>query len=302
MLLEVSGQPLFGLVLAFPLYRDVVPAATGPDVKEIQRALRRLNYPVAVTGTFDAASQDALRKLFKARGYTAPTSSASDGQTGGAQTATQQPTAAATAAGQGVTLPKSMVIVLDSGHRRVSGISVKVGTVLADPKATLLELDGEQAGLRVIASRDQTSVLKVGQQAEVVDDTTGASTTAEIVTIGTDPVTDDNGTSGFDVRLKFTGSVPAVTDRTLRVSIAEAETVNEVLAVPVSAVYSRADGSTFVTVVLEKEQTVDVTVKVGKAAGGWTEVVPQGSDVLKAGSTVVVGVKAGASAKATGAG
>ena len=72
-LLERSGEPIFALVLPFRLYRDITAGVKGPDVTEVQKALRRIGYRVNVSGAFDAQTQQAVRTLYANRGYTAPT-------------------------------------------------------------------------------------------------------------------------------------------------------------------------------------------------------------------------------------
>jgi peptidoglycan hydrolase-like protein with peptidoglycan-binding domain len=303
-LLELSGRPVIGLVLPFPLYRDINPGDKGPDVREVQRALRRLGYWVTVTETFDSATQKAVKKFLSARGYEAPTASATggSGSTGSGSTgATPGPTAGSTTTAPSVQLPRSMVARLTKNNQKVTAVRVARGAVLTDPKAVLLEFDGAAATVRVVADRDQAGVLKVGQQADIADDTTGASTTATVKSIGTKPVTSSGGTSGFEVRLTFTGDPLPVSDRSLRVSIAPGGSGAKVLAVPVSAVYSRADGSTFVTVAVDKDHTQDVTVTVGDAAGGWVEVDPHGNDLLKPDAAVVVGKAEGSAGATAGA-
>ncbi|MEU4237838.1 hypothetical protein [Actinoplanes sp. NPDC026619] len=51
-----------------------------------------------------------------------------------------------------------------------------------------------------------------------------------------------------------------------------AASATKVLAVPVTALYSRPDGTTFVTTVSEHDKTADVTVTTGQIAGGWVEI------------------------------
>ena len=55
-LVAVAGQPVFALRLDFPLYRDLVGGMTGPDVSEVQTALRRLGL------AFDAPRLDLSRR------------------------------------------------------------------------------------------------------------------------------------------------------------------------------------------------------------------------------------------------
>jgi len=73
-LVEVSGRPVFALPGAVPAYRDLLPGETGPDVAQLQEALRRLGYDIAPdpSGDFGAGTQAAVTKLYSAMGYPVP--------------------------------------------------------------------------------------------------------------------------------------------------------------------------------------------------------------------------------------
>lgn len=70
MLVEVNGRPIIGLALAVPLYRDIGPGASGPDVASLQAALTTLGFdaPAAEAGSFGPGSQAAVRALFESVG------------------------------------------------------------------------------------------------------------------------------------------------------------------------------------------------------------------------------------------
>ena len=74
----VSGRPLLVLPSGVPLYRDISPGQSGPDVKGLQEALNSFGFPVATTGTFDAGTQLALSGWYRAAGSKAPTAAADD--------------------------------------------------------------------------------------------------------------------------------------------------------------------------------------------------------------------------------
>jgi len=77
----VSGRPLLILPSGVPLYRDISPGQSGPDVKGLQEALNAFGFPVAATGTFDAGTQEGLSSWYRAAGSKAPTTAA-DGNGG----------------------------------------------------------------------------------------------------------------------------------------------------------------------------------------------------------------------------
>ncbi|MEV4181296.1 peptidoglycan-binding protein [Streptosporangium canum] len=69
--MEVNGRPVFGFSGKVPMHRSLLPGAKGADVKQLQRALRRLGYRVPVTGVFDQATIAAVSRFYARRGYEA---------------------------------------------------------------------------------------------------------------------------------------------------------------------------------------------------------------------------------------
>lgn len=69
-LVEINGRPIIGLALAVPLYRDITPGTTGPDVTALQTELDALGFkvPADEQGVFGTASQAAVGQLFDAIG------------------------------------------------------------------------------------------------------------------------------------------------------------------------------------------------------------------------------------------
>ncbi|MFW0773850.1 peptidoglycan-binding protein [Paenarthrobacter nitroguajacolicus] len=72
LLAVVSGRPLLVLPSSVPLYRDINPSDSGPDVKALQGVLASFGYACTTTGTFDPATQQALASWYKASGFKAP--------------------------------------------------------------------------------------------------------------------------------------------------------------------------------------------------------------------------------------
>ncbi|MFI6181321.1 peptidoglycan-binding protein [Nonomuraea sp. NPDC051191] len=70
-LMEVNGRPVFVFAGRVPMHRGLVPGAEGDDVRQLQKALRRLGHRVPVTGVFDAATVAAVSRLYAGRGYEA---------------------------------------------------------------------------------------------------------------------------------------------------------------------------------------------------------------------------------------
>jgi HlyD family secretion protein len=57
--IEVSGRPVVVLAGPVPMYRDLRPGSSGPDVAAVQAALERLGFPAGdPVGAFGGYSQD----------------------------------------------------------------------------------------------------------------------------------------------------------------------------------------------------------------------------------------------------
>ncbi|MFC8597082.1 peptidoglycan-binding protein [Isoptericola sp. NPDC057191] len=69
----VSGRPLIALDLQLPLYRDLTPGTTGPDVRSLQQALVDLGLlHGAVDGEYGPATSGAVTALYTRSGYDPP--------------------------------------------------------------------------------------------------------------------------------------------------------------------------------------------------------------------------------------
>jgi peptidoglycan hydrolase-like protein with peptidoglycan-binding domain len=304
-----AGAPMFALCLPFPLYRDLALGTEGPDVKEVQRALRRLGYRLSATGVYDQATQRAIARFHTDRGEEAPgaapaaavvgtsgrdrEAAGSSGDSAPGATGWQSPPSGPpreAGAAPGGTLSRASVLVLDRSGRHVSRVRVGVGSVLADPSAPIVELDGAPSYLVAIASREQVRLFRAGQRAAVFDDLTGDQSAVTITSVGTQPVSGTDGQRGFEVRFAFaTRPMKTTGDRSVRIDIDAGASRDRVLAVPVTAVFSRPDGDTFVTATRPGGKTVDVAVTSGRIAGGWVEIEPAESHALPVGTPVVVG-------------
>ncbi|MBQ1050239.1 peptidoglycan-binding protein [Micromonospora sp. C51] len=297
LVLETSGNPLIALRLAFPLYRDLVGGMTGPDVHELQQAMRRIGYRVPLTKRFDNATQQAVRRWWGDLGYRLPQAvdqpgtppaddSAAASDRGDATDVTSQRATVAA----GPVLPRSAILRVSRSPAKVTAVAVRVGQIIDQPDKALLQLNGGAPYVSTVVAKEQVELLSVGQMATVTDDVSGRTAKAEIASIGAEVRTDEStGTTGFPVKLTFTSAALNAADRSVRLDIASATSTEPQLAVPVTAVYSRADGSAFVTVLKADEQTLDVPVQPGQGGGGWVAITPAPGDAVVPGTLVVVG-------------
>lgn len=135
--------------------------------------------------------------------------------------------------------------------------------------------------------------MELSQSAEIADDIRGQSASAVMLSIGIEPIQSAAGETGIEVQLSFLDvALEPTPNHTVRISIVASATAGKVLAVPLSSIYSRTDGTTFVTIDSEGA-TRDVTVRTGISGGGWIEIISSTEDALRAGSLVVVGEDAG---------
>ena len=69
-IVEISGRPVFALQGELPMYRQLTPGASGPDVLQLETALDRLGFePGTVDEQYDAATEAALDAFYEARGF-----------------------------------------------------------------------------------------------------------------------------------------------------------------------------------------------------------------------------------------
>ena len=68
--MTVDGRPVFVLPGTIPMHRDLAPGDRGPDVLQLERALRRLGVsPGAIDGRYDAATAAAVSTFYLRRGW-----------------------------------------------------------------------------------------------------------------------------------------------------------------------------------------------------------------------------------------
>lgn len=80
-LMTVNGRPVFALGGSVPMYRALGPGASGDDVTQLQKALRRLGFdPGAVSGTYGQGTATAVTDWYRSKGYDAQEPSSADQQ------------------------------------------------------------------------------------------------------------------------------------------------------------------------------------------------------------------------------
>ncbi len=68
--MTVDGRPVFVLPGAIPMHRDLRPGDHGPDVRQLERALKKLGFnPGAIDGHYDSATAGAVSAFYLHRGW-----------------------------------------------------------------------------------------------------------------------------------------------------------------------------------------------------------------------------------------
>ncbi|MFE9780418.1 peptidoglycan-binding protein [Streptomyces sp. NPDC005775] len=71
-LMAVNGRPVLALSGQVPMYRTLGPGTAGDDVKQLQRALRRLGFePGAISGNYGQGTAAAVTQWYTSKGYQA---------------------------------------------------------------------------------------------------------------------------------------------------------------------------------------------------------------------------------------
>ncbi|MDX2546345.1 peptidoglycan-binding protein [Streptomyces sp. WI04-05B] len=80
-LMTVNGRPVLALSGSVPMYRALAPGASGDDVKQLQRALRRLGFdPGSISGNYRQGTASAVTNWYTSKGYEAQKPSMEDQQ------------------------------------------------------------------------------------------------------------------------------------------------------------------------------------------------------------------------------
>ncbi|MEU4233501.1 peptidoglycan-binding protein [Nonomuraea sp. NPDC026600] len=135
--MEVNGRPVFALRGSVPMHRTIGPGTEGEDVKQLQKALRRLGFGGPASGVFDRATIAAVTRMYKKKGYEAQQPTLADRQ------AYDQLRKAVQTARETLATERQ---ALDQG-RDVLPLKVKLANAKADQKsarAALKEAEGQR--------------------------------------------------------------------------------------------------------------------------------------------------------------
>lgn len=291
-LLEANGEPVFAMNWPFRPYRDLEYGFYGPDVAALQNTLATLGYATSLNSLLDSRTAAGLTQFYKDRGYEVLTKSE----------AIQKPEAVTMPLLKTPTtgtidteiahpyLPASHVLRIPARNHVITAVGTQVGSDISDPAAPLFNLDGERGSGLAAVTAEQATKLAPGNKAEFRDSRDGSTHAVTVKSIATSAGDVPGVGQGFRVEFSFDGTVPAPTPdgTTLMVAAQVGNDLGDVLAAPVTAVYSDADGSSYITV-SKNGSITSMPVATGKSLGGWIQILPEPGHDVAPGDQLVVG-------------
>ena len=287
------------------------PASTPADIAAAQATVDTATaaldsaHRTGASAVAAAADQVALAQVTLNETTAAPDRSAEYLALGQAIQTRDQATAALTQlqAVTGATVPQGEIVFTPTMPARVRNAVTTLGAPSTgnDPvsgssqSTALVDLAGGVLVVDMALRADERALVAVGTPVELLDEQTNITYPATITTVADTATTTGDGGLGYLITITPDDALPdSVNGANLRVTITAASTNTPTLVVPLAAVSSGADGSTFVSVVAGTDVTVDtdptlVPVKAGLTADGFVAIEPVDVDSLTEGVRVVVG-------------
>jgi len=270
LLAQVAGRPVFAMRGVTPMYRDLTIGDQGPDVAQLQDGLAALGFQTGDSpGEFGRSTIAAVRAFYRSMGYAPP-----EGPTAKAGT---------------LILPQAEIVFIPRLPAVVGSSSLALGQPVPNPALTLASGQLEAV---VPLSAAQASLVGPGRPAVLYISGYGgavrrvAATVTAVRAVGR--ASGISGSSGPEAVLAPHTSLRwSAVGHNVAASIVIAATKGPVLAVPVAALYTTADGQAMVTVIARGTQ-IRVPVHVGAETGGYVPVEPLRGR-LAAGDLVLVG-------------
>ena len=256
--LAVSGRPVLALRGDIPNYRDLAVGARGQDVRQLEAGLARLGHdPGRQDAVFDRSTRRAVRAFFSDVGF--------------------DPGNGDVAADEVVFFPELPV--------RVGEATIKAGN---PPDGPVMTVTSSEVTVAASLSADDAKLVREGADATLEDPERGIRAVGKVTSVATRPGTNGVEAQRFFLEIVPTDAPPALNGAAVVVSIAVRSTAAEVLAAPLAALSTSADGTTLVEIVGTGGSTRSVRVRPGLSAKGLVEIAPIGG-ALDVGDQVVVG-------------
>lgn len=282
-LLKISGRPVVVLEGSTPSYRDLGRGVSGDDVTQLEAALERLGHdPGPVDGRYDRSTEAAVERMYDALG-------SEPAVVGADQLRALMPATSSAYRGStpepGLMIAASEIFFTPSVPVRVSEVGAGLGRA---PDGPILFVTDATVAIDGAVPIEQSSLLSVGMPVRIDEPDLGIEATGVVAKVADGPGTD--GADGFHVHFEVAvdDAPPSVVNASVRLSIATESTADEVLVVPVAALYLTADGESVLRV-QRGDGFATVAVRPGLSARGLVEVEAIGGE-LSAGDLVVIGI------------
>jgi peptidoglycan hydrolase-like protein with peptidoglycan-binding domain len=204
-------------------------------------------------------------------------------------------------AASGATVAQGEIVFVPTLPARVQQAATTLGALDSDAtdgtgstSDSLVKLAAGDLVVTMSLRPDQIGLVRVGMDAELLDEQTNTTYPAAISEIADTAVTGVDGQTGHPIVLTTVEALPdTLSGANLRVTITAASTETATLVVPLAAVSSTANGSTEVSILPARAaadaEPVAVAVTTGLSADGFVAVEPADADALSVDDVVVVG-------------
>jgi peptidoglycan hydrolase-like protein with peptidoglycan-binding domain len=263
LIMAVAGRPVLVLEGKIPAFRDIVFGSRGVDVRQLQAALKHLDLYAGGDrkGVYGKATLNAVKKLYWQTGH--------------------RPVGNGIAHGE--------VVFVPSLPQRVVKVAAHVGDT-AKAESPIVTIGSGHVLLRGLVDSVSASALKKGMDGTAISETQGKSFRVRVRSLGAGSNSDKGGGSDqVNVTLIPKGRFDQkLLGENVGVTVTASSTRAKVLIVPIAAVVTRADGTSVVTVVNDRDQTRLVRVKPGLVENGEIAVIPLQHSALSASDWVAV--------------
>lgn len=241
--LEVEGRPMVAVEGSRPLWRDLAQGDRGPDVEILQMGLAEQGYlTFEPDGRFEAETRAGLRAWQEDHGF---------------------PDA------DGVFRIDDWLV--GSWPGRISQVEVVSGGFV-QPGSPLVALTGEDPSISIELIPSDRLRVSPEDSARVEVPATGQAAGGTLDSVEVSPKTLDDGSLVYPGRITLVEDLEAPEGTQVRVTIVVDRAV-DVVAVPLAALVSDADGSAAVQVVDSDGLIETMPVELGVSEGAWVEIV-----------------------------
>jgi peptidoglycan hydrolase-like protein with peptidoglycan-binding domain len=281
-LMRLRGRPVVVLMGAEPMYRDLGPGISGRDVRQLQAALTRLGFdPGTIDGVFSDATAAAVEAWAESTGVQPVV--ATD-----FEISQIQPIEASLIEGGvlrgGVMVPADAVLFVPSLPIRIAEFLVSPGEIVDGPFASATDAN---VAIDSSVPIEEAGLINEGMTVRIDEPDLGIEATGEIARVADAPGT--NELDGFHVYFEVLvdDAPPALINASVRLTVPVESTGEEVVVVPITALFLDADGSSSVQREVNGDFEV-VKVVPGLSAQGFVQVQAV-EGTLEVGDLVLVG-------------